>query len=211
MHCTKVCQWLAGFLRVIRFKAVIKLTKNSLLLLKVLKALANIPVSGIWLPVVLYTTESNNEETYFQLFFRFGKTWCLICGVIDIQFDNLHRRYSIAIFIRRTPWSGSYVSWIYNYLCNQCLSPLKLWVRTPFMARCTRYSIMWSSLSVTCDRSVVFFRFPPPISKTNRHDITAILLKVALNTITLTIRHVHSQKTRNSNNLTNQRSFFLCL
>jgi len=23
-------------------------------------------------------------------------------------------------------------SWIYNYLCNQCLSPLKLWVRTPF-------------------------------------------------------------------------------
>jgi len=21
-------------------------------------------------------------------------------------------------------WSWSYVSWIYNYLCNQCLSPL---------------------------------------------------------------------------------------
>jgi len=30
-----------------------------------------------------------------------------------------------------------YGSWIYNYLCNQCLSPLKLWVRTLFMARCT--------------------------------------------------------------------------
>ena len=28
----------------------------------------------------------------------------------------------------------SYGSWIYNYLCNQCLSPLKLWVR---------YNIMW--------------------------------------------------------------------
>ena len=27
--------------------------------------------------------------------------------------------------------------------CNQCLSPLKLWVRTPFIARCTRYNIMW--------------------------------------------------------------------
>jgi len=26
---------------------------------------------------------------------------------------------------------------------NQCLSPLTLWVRTPFMARCTRYNIMW--------------------------------------------------------------------
>jgi hypothetical protein len=31
----------------------------------------------------------------------------------------------------------SYGSWIYNYLCNQCLSPLKLWVKTPFMAKYT--------------------------------------------------------------------------
>ena len=29
------------------------------------------------------------------------------------------------------------------YLCNQYLSPLKLWVGTPFIARCTRYNIMW--------------------------------------------------------------------
>ena len=28
-------------------------------------------------------------------------------------------------------WSWSYGSWIYNYLWNQCLSPLKLWVRIP--------------------------------------------------------------------------------
>jgi len=28
-------------------------------------------------------------------------------------------------------WSWSYGSWIYNYLCNQCLSPQKLLVRTP--------------------------------------------------------------------------------
>jgi hypothetical protein len=26
---------------------------------------------------------------------------------------------------------------------NQYLSPLKLWVRTPFIVRCTRYNIMW--------------------------------------------------------------------
>ena len=39
--------------------------------------------------------------------------------------------------------SWSYGSWIYNYLCNQCLSPLMLWVRTSFKARCTRNSIMW--------------------------------------------------------------------
>jgi len=41
---------------------------------------------------------------------------------------------------RRGSWS--YGSWIYNYLYNLCLSPLKLWVRTPFIARCTRYNIM---------------------------------------------------------------------
>jgi hypothetical protein len=39
--------------------------------------------------------------------------------------------------------SWSYSNWIYNYLCNQCRSPLKLWVQTPFMVRCIRYNIMW--------------------------------------------------------------------
>jgi hypothetical protein len=29
-------------------------------------------------------------------------------------------------------WSWSHGRWIYNYLCNQCLSPIKLWVRIPF-------------------------------------------------------------------------------
>ena len=29
----------------------------------------------------------------------------------------------------------SYGSWIYNYLCIQCLSPLTLWVRTMLMAK----------------------------------------------------------------------------
>jgi hypothetical protein len=40
-------------------------------------------------------------------------------------------------------WSWSYGSWIYNYLCNQFLSPLivlHMWVRKPVMAMCTRYN-----------------------------------------------------------------------
>ena len=41
------------------------------------------------------------------------------------------------------PWSCSYGCWIYKYLYNECLSPLKLWVRIPLMAKCTRYNIMW--------------------------------------------------------------------
>jgi len=31
---------------------------------------------------------------------------------------------------------GSHGSWIYNYLCYQCISPLMLWVRIPIKARC---------------------------------------------------------------------------
>jgi len=42
-----------------------------------------------------------------------------------------------------TSWSWSYGSLIYNYLCNQCLSPQKLWVWIQLMASCTRYNIMW--------------------------------------------------------------------
>jgi len=33
-------------------------------------------------------------------------------------------------------WLWSYGSWIYNYLCNRCLSSLMLWVRISIRARC---------------------------------------------------------------------------
>ena len=39
-------------------------------------------------------------------------------------------------------WSWSYGNSIYNYICNKCISPLKLWVRILFIARCIRYSII---------------------------------------------------------------------
>ena len=38
-------------------------------------------------------------------------------------------------------WSWSYGSWIYNYLCNQCLLPLMLLVRIPLRRRVL--DIMW--------------------------------------------------------------------
>ena len=50
----------------------------------------------------------------------------------------------------------------YNHIHNDCYiqsKPVSLWFRTPFMARCTRYNIIWSSLSATCHRSVVFCRY----------------------------------------------------
>jgi len=50
-------------------------------------------------------------------------------------------------------WPWSYGSWIYNYLCNQCLSPLMLWVRISIRARLTT---LCDKVCLTCDRSVVF-------------------------------------------------------
>jgi len=63
---------------------------------------------------------------------------CRVSGVLDIF---MTRRFFQPI--KKPSWSGSYSSWIYNYLCNQCISPLTLWVQISLMARCTRYSIMW--------------------------------------------------------------------
>jgi hypothetical protein len=78
------------------------------------------------------------------------------------------------------PWSCG--RWIYNCLCNQCLSPLKSWVQILMRARCT----------TLCDKVCQWlatgrwFSLGTPVSSTNKtdcHDITEILLKVALNTI----------------------------
>jgi hypothetical protein len=74
-----------------------------------------------------------------------------------------------------------------TYICNQCLLPLTLWVWT---------LLRWGLLDTTlCDRACQWLVtgrwFSPgtPFSSTNKtdcHDITEILLKVALNTMTLT-------------------------
>jgi hypothetical protein len=69
---------------------------------------------------------------------------------------------------------------VYNYLCNQCLSPLILWVRLTIRPRCT-------TLCYKVCQWLVTGRWFSPVSSTNktdRHDIADILLKVALNTIT---------------------------
>jgi hypothetical protein len=81
-------------------------------------------------------------------------------------------------------WSWSYGSWIYNYLSNQYLSPLTLWVRIPL-----RQGVLDTTL---CDKVCQWLtagRWLSPgtpvssTNKTDRHDITGILLEVALNFI----------------------------
>jgi hypothetical protein len=77
----------------------------------------------------------------------------------------------------------------YSYLCNQCQSPLTLWVRFQL-----RRGVLDTTLGdKVCKWLAIGRWFSPstPVSSTNKadcHDITEVLLKVALNTITLTLR-----------------------
>ena len=73
-------------------------------------------------------------------------------------------------------WSSTYGSWIYNYICNHCLSPLKLQVWIPF-----RRGVLDTALYDKVYEC-----------KTDSHNITEILLKVALNTINQTKQSIFS-------------------
>jgi hypothetical protein len=114
--------------------------------------------------------------------------------------------------------SLSYCSWIYNYLCNQCLSPLTLWVRTPLRrgeldtTLCDKVC-QWRGVQLYVIKIVSALRqvggflrvlqFPSPIKLT----ATKILLKVALNTTKQTINVVHislNKSQRCNNNLSLQ-------
>jgi hypothetical protein len=104
---------------------------------------------------------------------------CILYVIKERVGISFHETYMFLHFVQG-PWS--YGSWIYNYLCNQCLSPLMLWVRILIRARCT----------TLCDKvcqwlaTGLWFSLGSPVSsinKTDCHDITEILLKVALNII----------------------------
>jgi len=123
----------------------------------------------------------------------------LLNNIICRKRDNcdiyrLLNHYVSHIFCR------SYGSWI--YLCNQCLSPLKLWVRIPLIERCIHCINNWSYLIIGCysiqhyvivcqwHATGCWFSQDTPVSSTNKtdpHDIAEILLKMALNTIAKTL------------------------
>ena len=87
----------------------------------------------------------------------------------------------------RSSWPWSYGSWIYNYLCNRCLCHYSC----EFEPRSWRVVIDTTLCDKVCQWLTTGRWFSPGISvsttnKTDCHDITEILLKVALNTITIT-------------------------
>ena len=79
------------------------------------------------------------------------------------------------------------------FLCNMylyCNMSFIILVVTTLMMRCTRYNIMTCDKVYQCLATGLWFSLGTPVSSTNktdRHDITEILLKVALNTIAQTL------------------------
>jgi len=83
--------------------------------------------------------------------------WTIVCPVVPFSFSHcivgphsiygfwlhLWNQASLVVMYREPSWWWSHCSWIYSYMCNQCLAPPKLWIRIPLMARCTWYNIMW--------------------------------------------------------------------
>jgi len=89
----------------------------------------------------------------------------LVLKLINLV-DFSNGKTLINLLLRLRPsWSWSYGSWIYNYLCNQCILQLKLWVWIPFMARRTHTTKFVSDLRHVGDFPQIL-RFPPPIKLT---------------------------------------------
>ena len=151
-----------------------------------------------WLPgIVLEHNKFNTTGITCLLCLRINNYSCFFSSLNNVPqiYDSNHRCLSwtasdrpnhyivfgITTYINKgVVMVWSYGSWIYYYLCNQCLLKLKLWVWIPFMTRCTQYNITWSSLSLAFGRSVVF-----STNTIDRYDIAEILLKVTLNSIVL--------------------------
>ena len=105
-------------------------------------------------------------------FFKYIYAKTLFFGFpIKFFFWRIYNEESSHTTIPGPSWLWSYGSWIYNYLCNQCLSPLMLWIWISIRTRCT----------TLCDKvcqwltTGQWFSPGPPVSSTNktdRHDIT---------------------------------------
>jgi hypothetical protein len=124
---------------------------------------------------------------------------CFDCFTSNLKQNNKsYHKYNvlcvlsfIIYFILRLSWS-MFGSWIYNYLFNQCLSPLTLWV---WSHSDEVYTIQHYVIKFVSDLrqvgSFLWLLYDSSTNNTDLHDITEILLKVALSTITLNLYFIH--------------------
>jgi hypothetical protein len=98
-------------------------------------------IYGFWLPL-WYLQTLLNKRFYVCNCFVFK--WSAIYREKKKLFMTYH---TVMLLIMGPSWS--YGSSIYDYLCYQCISPLKLGVGIPLMARCTRYHFMLHAITLT--------------------------------------------------------------
>jgi hypothetical protein len=101
---------------------------------------------------------------FFQCFYRYIPyeiiyMFCLahICTAINVTSIQTKRGLS---------WPWSYGSWIYNYLCNQCLSPVICEYESRWGRGVQHYMIKFVSDLRQVGDFLQILRFPPPIKLT---------------------------------------------
>jgi hypothetical protein len=109
-------------------------------------------------------------------------TWVVICTDLphDLESKSQLEWWYVLIYHMTCDQLWPFVVVINIYLCNQCISPLTLWVRTLF-----RRGVLDTTLCDKVCQSLATGRWFSPgtlVSSTN-HDIAEVVLKVALNTI----------------------------
>ena len=123
----------------------------------------------------------NYDRTWWRLFQKRVVRTKLDIYIFIIINQNINQSKSS----EGPSWSWSYYSWIYNYLCYQCMSPLMLWIWIS-SGRGVLDSTLYDKVCQWLATGRWFSTVTPVSStnKTDRHDdITELLLKVALNNI----------------------------
>ena len=89
-----------------------------------------------------------------------------MCSHWKIAHLALNNNHSLTEIVREPLWTWSYHSWIYNYLCNQSLSPLMLLVRISIRVSVQHYVIKFVSDLRQVDGFHRAIQFPPTIKPT---------------------------------------------
>jgi hypothetical protein len=159
----------------IQFQQYLSYIMASILLVKETRVPEenNIPVAIHWqtlslnvvhLTLIVIRTHNLKLDSAFLIvfihyYFNPAMKWCFR------YFLELH------FWMKALPsWSWSHGSWIYNYLCNQCLSPLTLWVLTPLR----RDTLVTTLCDKVCQWLAIGRWFSPatPFSSTNKLTVT---------------------------------------
>jgi hypothetical protein len=111
------------------------------------------------------------KEPVFSLTLILEKTllvrWVSLLFFLPYGYTGQGSDFKWAYMYNEPSWLWLYGSWIYNYPCNRCLSPLKLWVRTPL-----RRGVLDTTLcDKVCQLLVTGQWFSPgiPVSFTNEN------------------------------------------